>query len=90
MKGSVFQRGPKWSHKFRVPQRDPATGKYAWVTKAAMTPNGKLGRPAAPAWQHTDLPKNRHRVGWILLVIGLVLSVLGRMGRPVGGRRYWY
>ena len=33
MKSSVFQRGPKWSHKFRVPQRDPATGKYAWVTK---------------------------------------------------------
>ena len=33
MNGSVFQRGPKWSHKFRVPQRDPATGKYTWVTK---------------------------------------------------------
>ncbi len=29
-------------------------------------------------------------IGWILLAIGIVLLVLGRMGRPVGGRRYWY
>jgi len=29
-------------------------------------------------------------IGWILLVIGIVLLVLGRIGRPVGGRRYWY
>jgi len=29
-------------------------------------------------------------IGWILLVIGIVLLVLGRTGRPVGGRRYWY
>jgi hypothetical protein len=25
-----------------------------------------------------------------LLVIGAVLWVLGSVGRPVGGRRYWY
>jgi hypothetical protein len=29
-------------------------------------------------------------IGWILLIIGLVLLVLGQVGRPVGGRRYWY
>jgi hypothetical protein len=29
-------------------------------------------------------------IGWILLAIGIVLSVLGQVGRPVGGRRYWY
>lgn len=29
-------------------------------------------------------------VGVILLVIGAVLWVLGSVGRPVGGRRYWY
>ena len=29
-------------------------------------------------------------IGVILLVIGAVLFILGSMGRPVGGRRYWY
>lgn len=29
-------------------------------------------------------------LGWILLVIGLVLFLLGGIGHPVGGRRYWY
>jgi multisubunit Na+/H+ antiporter MnhG subunit len=29
-------------------------------------------------------------IGVILLVIGAVFWLLGRVGRPVGGRRYWY
>ena len=29
-------------------------------------------------------------IGVILLVIGAILFILGSMGRPVGGRRYWY
>ena len=29
-------------------------------------------------------------LGIVLLVIGSVLWVLGSVGRPVGGRRYWY
>lgn len=29
-------------------------------------------------------------IGWILAVIGLVLFVLGAIGRPLAGRRYWY
>jgi hypothetical protein len=29
-------------------------------------------------------------IGVILLVIGAVLWLLGSVGRPVGGRRYWY
>lgn len=29
-------------------------------------------------------------IGWILAVIGLVLFALGAIGRPLGGRRYWY
>jgi hypothetical protein len=29
-------------------------------------------------------------IGTILLVVGAVLFILGSMGRPVGGRRYWY
>jgi Family of unknown function (DUF6131) len=29
-------------------------------------------------------------VGIIVLVIGLILLILGRVGRPVGGRRHYY
>jgi len=29
-------------------------------------------------------------LGVVLLVVGAVLWILGSMGRPVGGRRYWY
>ena len=29
-------------------------------------------------------------IGIIVLVIGAVLWVLGAVGRPVAGRRYWY
>ncbi|AEF37085.1 MULTISPECIES: hypothetical protein [Mycobacteriaceae] len=29
-------------------------------------------------------------IGIVLLVIGVVFWVLGAVGRPVGGRRYWY
>jgi uncharacterized membrane protein len=29
-------------------------------------------------------------VGWILLIVGVVMLVLGATGRAVGGRRYWY
>jgi hypothetical protein len=29
-------------------------------------------------------------IGVVLLVIGAVLWILGSVGRPVGGRRYWY
>ncbi|WP_091419722.1 hypothetical protein [Arthrobacter sp. OV608] len=29
-------------------------------------------------------------IGWILVVVGLVLFLLGAIGRPLAGRRYWY
>jgi drug/metabolite transporter (DMT)-like permease len=29
-------------------------------------------------------------LGIVLLIIGAVLWVLGSVGRPVAGRRYWY
>lgn len=29
-------------------------------------------------------------VGVLLVIIGVILWVLGAVGRPVGGRRYWY
>jgi hypothetical protein len=31
-----------------------------------------------------------YTVGGILLVIGLVMLLLGSVGRPVGGRRWYY
>jgi hypothetical protein len=29
-------------------------------------------------------------LGIVLLVMGGVFAILGRVGRPVGGRRHWY
>ncbi|HEX5525100.1 MAG TPA: DUF6131 family protein [Pedococcus sp.] len=29
-------------------------------------------------------------IGIILIVVGLVLALLGSMGRAVGGRKHWY
>jgi Family of unknown function (DUF6131) len=29
-------------------------------------------------------------IGWILVVIGVILWILGAVGRPVAGRRYWF
>jgi hypothetical protein len=29
-------------------------------------------------------------IGWILVVIGAILWILGAVGRPVAGRRYWF
>ncbi|MGO9381824.1 MAG: hypothetical protein ACLP4W_06930 [Mycobacterium sp.] len=29
-------------------------------------------------------------IGIVLLVIGAVLWIMGSVGRPVAGRRYWY
>lgn len=29
-------------------------------------------------------------IGVVLIVVGVVMWILGRVGRPVAGRRYWY
>ncbi|WP_235892881.1 DUF6131 family protein [Mycolicibacterium hodleri] len=29
-------------------------------------------------------------IGWILLAIGIILFILGAVGRPVGGRKVWF
>jgi hypothetical protein len=29
-------------------------------------------------------------LGWILVVVGVVFLILGSVGRPVAGRRYWF
>jgi hypothetical protein len=29
-------------------------------------------------------------IGVIILVVGAVFLILGSVGRPIGGRKYWY
>lgn len=29
-------------------------------------------------------------LGWIVLVVGVVLTIAGAVGRPIGGRSTWY
>ena len=29
-------------------------------------------------------------IGILLIVLGVILWILGSMGRAIGGRRYWY
>ncbi|WP_173406164.1 DUF6131 family protein [Actinotalea ferrariae] len=29
-------------------------------------------------------------IGWIVLIVGVILWILGAMGRSVGGRKNWY
>jgi hypothetical protein len=31
-----------------------------------------------------------YTIGIILLIIGAVFWILGAVGRPIGGRKYWY
>jgi hypothetical protein len=33
---------------------------------------------------------NVHTIGIILLIVGVVFWILGAVGRPIGGRKYWY
>ena len=46
--------------------------------------------PSKMVWACGSWPAIIATIGWILLVIGVVLLILGQVGRPVGGRRYWY
>ena len=36
------------------------------------------------------VPAGLLTLGEIVLVVGLILAVLGAVGHPVGGRRYWF
>lgn len=39
---------------------------------------------------HTTISGPLTAVGVILIVVGVVMWILGAVGRPVAGRRYWY
>ena len=49
-----------------------------------------LGVTGASAnFGHADDP-TKTKIGGILLVVGLILTLLGAVGRPIGGRKTFY
>ncbi|WIM87891.1 site-specific integrase [Candidatus Mycobacterium wuenschmannii] len=54
MKGSVHQRGSKWYYKFRVPQRDPSTGKYPWISKGGFDTEREAWKACREAMREAD------------------------------------
>ena len=54
MKGSVYQRGSSWYYKFRVSERDLATGKYPWVTKGGFRTEKDAWKACRDAMREAD------------------------------------
>jgi len=54
VKGSVYQRGSKWYYKFRVPQRDPSTGGYPWITKGGYDTEREAWKACREAMREAD------------------------------------
>jgi integrase len=54
MKGAVYQRGSKWYYKFRVPQRDPSTGGYPWITKGGYDTEREAWKACREAMREAD------------------------------------
>jgi integrase len=54
VKGSVYPRGAKWYYKFRVPQRDPSTGGYPWITKGGFDTEREAWKACRDATREAD------------------------------------
>jgi integrase len=54
MKGAVYQRGSKWYYRFRVPQRDPATGRYPWISKGGYDTEREAWKACREAMREAD------------------------------------
>jgi integrase len=54
VKGAVYQRGSKWYYKFRVPQRDPSTGGYPWITKGGYDTEREAWKACREAMREAD------------------------------------
>lgn len=54
MQGSVQQRGSSWYYKFRLPDRDPATGRYPWVTKGGFDTEREAWKACRDAMRDAD------------------------------------
>ncbi len=54
MKGSVQQRGSTWYYKFRLPNRDPATGRYPWISKGGFATEREAWKACRDAMRDAD------------------------------------
>jgi integrase len=54
VKGAVQQRGSKWYYKFRVPERDPSTGEYPWITKGGFDTRKEAWTACRAAMREAD------------------------------------
>ena len=54
MKGTVLQRGSVWYYKFRLPERDPSTGRYPWITKGGFDTEREAWKACREAMRDAD------------------------------------
>lgn len=54
MKGYVHQHGSVWYYKFRIPQKDPATGRYPWVSKGGFDTEREAWKACREAMRDSD------------------------------------
>jgi integrase len=54
MKGFVQQRGSRWYYKFRLPERDPGTGRYSWITKGGFDTEREAWKACREAMRDAD------------------------------------
>jgi integrase len=54
MKGFVQQRGSTWYYKFRLPEKDPATGRYPWLTKGGFDTEREAWKACREAMRDAD------------------------------------
>lgn len=50
----MYQRGSKWYYKFRLPQRDIATGKYPWISKGGFDTEREAWKACRGAMRDVD------------------------------------
>ncbi|UNB50921.1 Arm DNA-binding domain-containing protein [Mycolicibacterium sp. YH-1] len=54
MKGYVQKRGSTWYYKFRLPQKDPATGRYIWISKGSFDAEREAWKACRDAMRDGD------------------------------------
>ena len=54
MKGSVYQRGSKWTYRFRAPERDPSTGEYPTISKGGFLTEKEAWKSCREAMREAD------------------------------------
>ena len=54
MKGSVYQRGKKWTYRFLGPDRDPATGTYPTISKGGFATKTEAWKACRDAMREAD------------------------------------